>query len=51
MMEQDSRKAFEVTVKIHILTLYWPSHFSYLMCPEGRVLVANRPSLDLFLTD
>ena len=34
-MQQDSRKAYEVTVKIHILTLQWPSQFGYPICPEG----------------
>ena len=43
-MRQDSRKAFEVTVKIHILTLQWQSQFGYLVCPEG----SQSPSLNLF---
>ena len=33
-IRQDSRKAFYVTVKIHILTLQWPSQFGYPICPE-----------------
>ena len=41
-MQQDSRKAFGVTVKIHILTLQRPDHFSY---PEG----SQSPSLNLFI--
>ena len=32
---QDSRTAFGVTVKIHILTLQWPNHFGYPIRPEG----------------
>ena len=29
----NSRKAFEVTVKI--LIIQWPGHFGYPICPEG----------------
>ena len=43
-MQQDSRKAFGVTVKIHILTLQWPNHFGYPICPKG----SQSPSLNLF---
>ena len=34
-MQQDSRKAYEVTVKIHILTFQLASQFGYPICPEG----------------
>ena len=43
-MRQDSIKAFRVTVKMHILTLQWPNHFGYPICPEG----SQSPSLNLF---
>ena len=42
-MQYDSRKVFEVTVKIHVLTLQWPSHSGYPICPEG----SQSPSLNL----
>ena len=41
-MQQDSSNAFEVTVKIDILTLQWPSQFGYPICPEG----SQSPSLN-----
>ena len=37
-LQQESRKAYEVTVKIHILTLQWPSQFGYPICPEGGAI-------------
>ena len=43
-VQQDSRKAYEVTVKIHILTIQWASQFGYPICPEG----SQSPSLNLF---
>ena len=43
-MRQYSRKAFEVTVNIHILTLQWQSQFGYPICPEG----SQSPSLNPF---